>query len=192
VTIPTSRLSNFSDVRHSKRMWIARRQVTACGIYSKFLQVKNCRPYTPTFLIRFFSEKILHDAIIGMGIFERTSCSCCFRTIRENLNGRWRTQYKLNVLLIVYQYNETNVMHFSFNLLRMKSLYMFRALFAHPQEAPKKRQLVYCVRGTSVGCPRTKVKPENMTISRYVTQDSCCVCNTFRKICRTTNTPVRV
>jgi hypothetical protein len=32
------------------------------------------------------------------------------------------------------QYNETNVMHFSFSLLRIKGLYMFRALLAHPQE----------------------------------------------------------
>jgi hypothetical protein len=34
----------------------------------------------------------------------------------------------------VYQYSETNVMHFLFNLLRIKRLYMFRALLAHPQE----------------------------------------------------------
>jgi hypothetical protein len=32
------------------------------------------------------------------------------------------------------QYSETNVMHFLFNLLRIKGLYMFRALFADPQE----------------------------------------------------------
>jgi hypothetical protein len=32
------------------------------------------------------------------------------------------------------QHNETNVMHFSFNLLRIKGLYMFRALLAHPQD----------------------------------------------------------
>jgi hypothetical protein len=37
--------------------------------------------------------------------------------------------------IIVYQYNETNVMHFSLNLLRIKGLYMFRALVALPQEA---------------------------------------------------------
>jgi hypothetical protein len=37
--------------------------------------------------------------------------------------------------IIVYQYNETSVMHFPFNLLRIKGLYMFRALLAHPQEA---------------------------------------------------------
>jgi hypothetical protein len=34
----------------------------------------------------------------------------------------------------VHQYNETKVMHISFNLLRIKSLNMFRALLAHPQE----------------------------------------------------------
>jgi hypothetical protein len=45
-----------------------------------------------------------------------------------------------------YQYSETNVMHFLFNLLRIKGLYMFRALLAHPQEALHKRHLVYCVR----------------------------------------------
>jgi hypothetical protein len=33
------------------------------------------------------------------------------------------------------QYNETNVMHFLFDLLRIKGLYMFRALLAHPHEA---------------------------------------------------------
>jgi hypothetical protein len=33
------------------------------------------------------------------------------------------------------QYNENNVMHFLLNLLRIKGLYMFRTLLAHPQEA---------------------------------------------------------
>jgi hypothetical protein len=54
--------------------------------------------------------------------------------------------------IIVYQYNETNVMHFSLSLLRIKGLYMFRAVLAYPQEAPHKRHLVYCVRVMSVGC----------------------------------------
>jgi hypothetical protein len=49
------------------------------------------------------------------------------------------------------QYNETNVMHFPFNLLRIKSLYMFRALLAL-QEASHKLHLVYCVRIISFGC----------------------------------------
>jgi hypothetical protein len=52
----------------------------------------------------------------------------------------------------VSQYNETNVMHFSFILFRIKGLYMFRALLAHPHEALHIRHLVYCVRIMSVGC----------------------------------------
>jgi hypothetical protein len=39
-------------------------------------------------------------------------------------------------------------------LLRIKGLYMFRALLAHPQEALHKRHLVYCLRVMSVGCTR--------------------------------------
>jgi hypothetical protein len=54
--------------------------------------------------------------------------------------------------IIIYQYNETNVMYLSFDLLRIKVLYIFRALFAHPQEALHKRHLIYCVRIMSVGC----------------------------------------
>jgi hypothetical protein len=45
--------------------------------------------------------------------------------------------------IIVYQYSETNVMHFLFNFLRSKGLYMFRALVAHPQEAMHEQHLVY-------------------------------------------------
>jgi hypothetical protein len=59
--------------------------------------------------------------------------------------------------IIVYQYIETNVIHFLFNLLRIKGLYMFWALLAHPQKALPKHHLVYCVRVMSAGWPRTKV-----------------------------------
>jgi hypothetical protein len=41
--------------------------------------------------------------------------------------------------IIEYQYNETNMMHFSFSLLRIKGLYVFRALLSHPQEAIHKK-----------------------------------------------------
>jgi hypothetical protein len=58
----------------------------------------------------------------------------------------------------VYQYNKTNAMHFSFILLRINGLYMFRALLAHPQKALKKQHLVYCMRVMSVGCGTTAVK----------------------------------
>jgi hypothetical protein len=46
----------------------------------------------------------------------------------------------------IYQHNETSVLHLSFSLLRTKSLYLFRALLAHPLEVLHKRHLVYCVR----------------------------------------------
>jgi hypothetical protein len=50
------------------------------------------------------------------------------------------------------QYGETNVMHFLFSLLRIKGLYMFRALLAHLQEVLHKLHVAYCVRVMSVGC----------------------------------------
>jgi hypothetical protein len=53
--------------------------------------------------------------------------------------------------IIVQQYNETNVMHFSFSLLRIKDFYMFWALLAHPREVLHKRHLLYCVHVKSVG-----------------------------------------
>jgi hypothetical protein len=61
-------------------------------------------------------------------------------------------QYKPHSLetCFEYQYSETNVMYFLFSLLRMKDLYMFRALLAHPQEVLHKRHLVYCLRVISV------------------------------------------
>jgi hypothetical protein len=48
--------------------------------------------------------------------------------------------------LLQNQYSETSVMHFLFSLLRIKGLYMFRALLAHPLEVLHKRHLVYCLR----------------------------------------------
>jgi hypothetical protein len=51
-------------------------------------------------------------------------------------------------------YSETNVMHFLFNLLRIKGLDMFRALLAHPQKELQIRNLVHCVRIMSVGFTR--------------------------------------
>jgi hypothetical protein len=49
-------------------------------------------------------------------------------------------------------------MHFLLNLLRIKGLYMFRALIAHPQEVLHKGNLVYCVGVMSVGCTRIMVE----------------------------------
>jgi hypothetical protein len=56
------------------------------------------------------------------------------------------------------QYGKTNVIHFLFNLLRIKGLYMFRALLAHLQEALHNQHLVYCVRILSVGCARFEME----------------------------------
>jgi hypothetical protein len=60
--------------------------------------------------------------------------------------------YKLYVSCTVH--HSTSVMNLLLNLLRIKDLYMFRALLAYPQEVPHNRHLVYCVRVTSVGCYR--------------------------------------
>jgi hypothetical protein len=57
-----------------------------------------------------------------------------------------------------YRYSETNMMHVLFNLLRIKGLYMFRALLAHPQEVLHNRHLVYCERVMSVGCTRIEAE----------------------------------
>jgi hypothetical protein len=43
----------------------------------------------------------------------------------------------------------------------LKGLCMFRALFAHPQEALNKRHLVHCLRDMLVGCTRTKVETQS-------------------------------
>jgi hypothetical protein len=69
----------------------------------------------------------------------------------------------LNIMLCwpcitVNQYTEGNVMHILFKLLRIKGLYMFRALHAHLQEVLHRRHLVYYVRVISVGCTRTGVE----------------------------------
>jgi hypothetical protein len=56
------------------------------------------------------------------------------------------------ITYLAYQYNETNMMHFSFMLLRIKGLYMFQALLVHPQEVLHKRHFVYCLHIMSVVC----------------------------------------
>jgi hypothetical protein len=45
--------------------------------------------------------------------------------------------------IVVCQYNEANVMHFSLNLLRIKDLCMFQTLFTHSQDALHKLHLVF-------------------------------------------------
>jgi hypothetical protein len=70
----------------------------------------------------------------------------------------------------VFRHVETNVNTFFFSLLRIKGLYMFRALLAHPQEAQHKQHLVYCVRVMSVGCNSFTpilVQPTDITHTQY-------------------------
>jgi hypothetical protein len=78
----------------------------------------------------------------------------------------------------VYQYTETNVMHFSFNLLRIKGLYMFRALRVYPQDVLHKRHLVYCV-SMSVGCATSGVNlltwHSQLTLFARIIPNSVCV-----------------
>jgi hypothetical protein len=70
--------------------------------------------------------------------------------LRKEFMGQIKTL--LTVLhSTVYRYSETNVMHFLFNLLRSKGLYMFRALLAHPQELIHKRHLAYYVQSSNPG-----------------------------------------
>jgi hypothetical protein len=73
----------------------------------------------------------------------------------------------------IYQYKETNVMHLSFSLLRIKGLYMFRAILAHPQEALHKRYLVYCMRIMSVGCGKVAVKLQPWFSTNWMKSASC-------------------
>jgi hypothetical protein len=69
--------------------------------------------------------------------------------------------------ITVYQYSETNVMHFLFSLLRVKGLYMFRALLGHPQNTLHKRHFVYCVRVMSVGCTRIGIFHTNPGLANW-------------------------
>jgi hypothetical protein len=80
--------------------------------------------------------------------------------------------------LMVNQYNEINVMHFSFNLLRMKdsTTYIFRALLAHPQEALNKRHLVYCVRIKSVGFGTVALQSWHSQLTLYARNIPIAIC----------------
>jgi hypothetical protein len=74
----------------------------------------------------FVFEMHFYDALAQFPTFTRIATSTSLGTASLYLAGQY---------LHVGQYSETNVMHFSLNLLRTKGLYMFRALPAHPQEA---------------------------------------------------------
>jgi hypothetical protein len=74
----------------------------------------------------------------------------------------------LEMLADIVQWNHRGA--FLFSSLRIKSLYMFRALLAHPQEVLHKRNLVYCLRVISVGCTWVEVElvqPMDITRTQY-------------------------
>jgi hypothetical protein len=80
--------------------------------------------------------------------------------------------WKVNVLLTVHhsisvQWNQRDAL--SFNLLRIKGLYMFRTSLAHPQEALLKQHLVYCVRIMSVsfGMVATLPQPTDIICTQH-------------------------
>jgi hypothetical protein len=70
------------------------------------------------------------------------------------------------------------MLHFSFNLLRIKGRYMFRALHAHHQQALHKRHLVYCMH-MSVGCGTVEVKLQpcqsQLTLYARIVPNAVCV-----------------
>jgi hypothetical protein len=116
--------------------------------------------YSHPFLLNLKSLTLLRTVLSRLRtvLISDWSCTCSWNAaanveilrvvITSNLMFCWPC-------IIVYQYSETNVL---FNLLRIKGLYMFRALLAHPQEVLHKRHLVYCVRIMSTGCTGTEVE----------------------------------
>jgi hypothetical protein len=103
--------------------------------------------------LHFFNKKINFHLKYGTYLCSK------LRDLTINRKSLFRLQF--TDTQNVYQYSETNMMHFLFNLLRIKGLYMFRALPAHPQEFLHKLHLVYCVRIMSVGCIRIVVELSN-------------------------------
>jgi hypothetical protein len=69
-------------------------------------------------------------------------------------------------------------MNFSLNLLRIKGLYMFRGLLAHPQEALHERHFVYFVHIMSVGCGTVamKLQPCHSQLTLYARNIPNAVC----------------
>jgi hypothetical protein len=77
----------------------------------------------------------------------------CFHNFAELLSiiCLWLQVAKIHKIYIYRDRNQRHALSV-FNLLWFNSLYMFRTLLAHLQEALHKQQLVYRVRIMSVGC----------------------------------------
>jgi hypothetical protein len=95
--------------------------------------------------------------------FKGISCLLLRGLLQDCFVRSYSSLFTVNKLLGVQeekhyiQYNVTNIKQFLMNWLRIKGIYMFRALLAHPQKALYKRHLVYCMRVMSVGCTRVGV-----------------------------------
>jgi hypothetical protein len=142
---------------------------TGCKVNSEFYLVPNlrmrgaiCLRHLYDFTAYAGKGPTLMEVLNVLQIHD--TCPCLVRKFKPYITCKSRTKKhpptiehkSWNLMfcwpcITVYQYSETNVMHFLFSLLRIKSLYMFRALLAHLQEALHKRHLVYCVRVMSVG-----------------------------------------
>jgi hypothetical protein len=89
----------------------------------------------------------------------------------------WRNLTFCWPCIIVYQYNATNVMHFSFNLLRIRVFKIIQALLPHPQEVMHERPLMYCVRIMSVSCATIAVQLQSwhsqLTYARNIPSAVC-------------------
>jgi hypothetical protein len=78
--------------------------------------------------------------------------------------------------IAVYQYSKTNMMHFLFNLLRIKGHYMFQTLLAHLQGVMHKWHLVYCMHVSLLAAPGLEwnwhstpilLQPTDITCTQY-------------------------
>jgi hypothetical protein len=82
-------------------------------------------------------------------------CSCETRDVTMWGSTDYKSEFLTNLIKVgTYNTNQggTGISqrdHFLFNLLRIKGLYMFRALLAHAQEALHKRHFIHCVRRSS-------------------------------------------
>jgi hypothetical protein len=99
------------------------------------------------------------------------TCFACIRDI-QTFPHLWEIYCNLGfvVNMFLYQYSETNVVHFLFSLLTIKGLYMLRVLLTHSQEVLNKRHLVCCVRVMSFGCTSSTpilVHPTDITRTQY-------------------------
>jgi hypothetical protein len=99
---------------------------------------------------------------IGNRSRDRPVCSAVPQPLRHQQRAPENRTYN--------QYSDTKVMHLLFNLLRIKGLYMFRALLAHLQEELNEQHFVYCVRVMSGGCTSSTpilVHPTDITRTQY-------------------------